>query len=392
MSESLTIAWINDFPVEWLPVVPPELRDSPRRHPATWAMVLLSELQKNPALKVHVIVLRHRIERGFTFEQNGTVFHVLKAPPWARLGTVFGLDTLLIGRACKRIRPDLVHAWGMEKGAGLIAHWLGYPYVLTIQGLYSWYRQKTRLSRYDRFIERLDRFALPRAPLVTTESAFAVRFLQERHPHLAVQQAEHAPNQAFFRVRRQPQIDPPHFISVGGLDHRKGTDVLFAGLNELARKRPLRLTVITGPNPAYIENLRQQVTPGFWEHVQFKHHLLPNAVADELGSPTMLLLPTRADTSPNAVKEAAVAGLPVVASEIGGIPDYITPEKNGLLCPPGDLKGFVQAVERALEHPQFGRGEVDGPTLEKVRRYLSPERMAENFLGAYRRVLETRSK
>jgi len=383
VNKALTVAWINDFPVEWLPVVPAQLARSPKRHPATWAMVLLEEFQKDPSLKIHVIVLRHRIDRSFSFEQNNAVFHVLKATPWARVASVFWLDTLRIRRLCQRIQPDLVHAWGMEKAGGLVAHRLPYPYLLTIQGLYGWYRENTPLRGYDRFIERLDRYALPRAPLVTTESRFAVQFLKQRYPRLRVHQAEHAPNQAFFRVQRQPQTRPLRLISIGGLEHRKGTDLLFLALDRLSATRDLKLTIISGPNPAYLPALKAMVSPQFVGRVEFKHHLLPHEVARELAQPAMLLLPTRADTSPNAVKEAAVAGVPVVATNVGGIPDYITSGKNGFLAPPNSLEGFVQALHDACAHPLFSEGKVEATVLGAVRDYLSPERMAVNFRQAY---------
>src|SRR5262249_22018589 len=100
-------------------------------------------------------------------------------------------------------------------------------------------------------------------------------------------------------------------------------------------------------------------------------------------------LPTRADTSPNAVKEAAVAGVPVVATNVGGIPDYITPGENGLLCPPNVLAEFARNIHSACAHPLFSRGAVAPEALAKTRAYLSPERMAQNFLKAYQIALET---
>jgi glycosyltransferase involved in cell wall biosynthesis len=124
------------------------------------------------------------------------------------------------------------------------------------------------------------------------------------------------------------------------------------------------------------------------ERIEFKEHLLPGKVAEQLETPTMMLLPTRADVSPNAVKEAVVAGVPVVASNVGGIPDYVTPFKNGLLFTPGDLDQFVEAIRTAIKHPLFGRGQVEPASLASSRVYLSPARMAENFLAAYDRLLE----
>ena len=391
-TKPLTVAWISDFPVEWLPDAPDAVKALPRRHPATWEMVLLEEFEKEPNIRVHTISLRPRISQNLSFERNGTIHHLLKAASWLRLGSAFWWDTLLIRRACRQINPDLVHAWGNEKGAGLLAHRLKYPYLMTIQGLFGWYKQRVPLRAYDSLMERFERISLARAPLATTESKFAVKYLRERYPRLHIEQAEHAPNRIFANVQRRPEPGSPHFVSLGTLGFRKGTDLLFQGLEQLVHKMPFKLTVICNPDQAYIERLRTAASTTLWERVQFKHHLLPADVARELETPTMLLLPTRADTSPNAVIEAVVAGVPVVASNIGGIPDYVLPDKNGLLFEPGDLSGFVGALRAACLHPLFKAGQVDPDTLANTRRYLSPERMAENFRRAYESALRLHRK
>jgi glycosyltransferase involved in cell wall biosynthesis len=387
LKKPLTVAWISDFPVEWLPDIPEPLRNLPKRHPATWQMVLLSEFEKNPDLRVHVVLLRRRIQRDFSFERNGTAFHVLKAYAWLRLASLFGVDTLLIRRLCRQIQPELVHAWGAEKGAATIAPRLGYPYLLTVQGLFAWYKKAGPLPAYYRFIELLERGSLPRAPLVTTESSFAIEFLRKRYPRLEICQAEHAPSQAFFDVRREPQTDPLHFIAIGTPSYRKGTDLLFKALDQLSHELQFKLTMICGPDTRYVDSLRRLVSQGLWQRVEFKHDLLPDEVACELERPTMLLLPTRADVSPNAVKEAVVAGVPVVVAETGGIPDYVQTGRNGLLFPPGDLNAFIQTIRAAVKHPLFGRGQVEPEFLARSREYLSPARMALNFLAAYERAL-----
>src|SRR5438105_1118130 len=102
----------------------------------------------------------------------------------------------------------------------------------------------------------------------------------------------------------------------------------------------------------------------------------------------IMIFPTRADTSPNAVKEAVVAGVPVVASTIGGIPDYVFAGKNGVLFEPNSVEACVQAVRQAYEHPLFRAGTVDEATLAQTREYLSPKAMAEKFIAAYREVIQ----
>jgi glycosyltransferase involved in cell wall biosynthesis len=390
LEQPLTVAWISDFPVEWLSGIPESLTKLPRRHPATWQIVLLEEYEQNPALELHVILFRGQIENDFSFQRNGVTFHILKASVKMRLASFFWLDTWRIRRVCQKLQPDLIHAWGSEKGSGLIASRLEWPYVMTIQGLFAWYKQRMKLPTYDRFVEIVERITLKRAQVVTTESNFAVQFLKDNFPRPKVHQAEHAPNATFRRVVRRPYTAPVQFLSVGGLGHRKGTDMLFAALERLSKEMDFRLKVITGPAAQYIETLRTTVSAQTWERVQFKHHLLPHEVAAELETPTMLLMPTRADTSPNAVKESVVAGVPVVAASVGGIPDYVVSGKNGLLFPAGDLEAFIQSIRSACAHPLFGRGLVDPDTLAIERDYLSPELMAKKFLAAYQTALATR--
>ncbi len=258
---------------------------------------------------------------------------------------------------------------------------------MTVQGLYAWYKQVVPFGAYDLLLERLERMSLSRARLVTAESNFAIQFLRQRYPKLAVHQAEHAPNRAFFLARRRPQREPIHFVTIGGLSVRKGTDLIFRALDRLSTEMPFKLTVVSGPNPPYVASLRESVSSALWQRVEFKHHILPDEVANVLETATIMLLPTRADVSPNAVKEAVVEGLPVVASDVGGIPDYVRPDQNGFLFASGDLDAFTGSIRQAVHHPLFSRGQVEPASLARSRDYLSPERMTANFKTAYELAL-----
>jgi glycosyltransferase involved in cell wall biosynthesis len=379
----LTVAWISDFPVEWLSDLPGPVRDLPRQKPATWAAVLLAEFERNPALKIHVFALRKNIPNDFHFERNGVSFHLIKVPGGMRAPSLFWVDTLAIRRAMKPYRPDLVHAWGTERGAGLVASRLKRPFVVTIQGLLTWYREIVPVNAYERFAARTESWSLHRARNVTTESSFAVGFLAKRHPHLHIRQAEHASNWVFHRISRQPQQASLRLLTVGDIGPRKGTDLLLRALETLRRETPCELVVVGHPSDSFLAPLRRELPSALWDCVTFKEGLTQSEVADELARATLFVLPTRADTSPNAVKEAAVAAVPVVATRIGGIPDYIFAGKNGLLCASNDLAGLVQVLREARVHPLFGKGRVDSATLSWVRNYLSPTTMAKTFWSFY---------
>ena len=118
----LKVAWINHFPVEWLPDAPESVRKLPRFHPTTWQRVLLEEFQKKEGEErarqgtttqpeLHILCVRRQFERDLSFELNGATFHCLKLPPGMRTLTLFWWESIIIRRCLRRIKPDLVHAW-----------------------------------------------------------------------------------------------------------------------------------------------------------------------------------------------------------------------------------------------------------------------------------------
>lgn len=384
----LTVAWISYFPVEWLPDgVPDEVMRVPIQHPGSWQRVLLGELEKAPGLQLHIVVVRKQFARNLTFVRNGVTFHLIRIRGGGRATSLFWADTMAIGRVLRSIQPDVVHAWGTEQGAALVARRLGYPHVVTVQGLLAWYGLFVKQSGYERLAAFLEKFSLARAPLVTSEARFSVQWVRHRNPRARVEQVEHAPDWAFHQVRRQPQTKPLRFVFVGALDHRKGGDLVARALDQLRGEMPFELIVVGRRGRDVEETLARHVSREFWPQVVFKQNLTHLQVAEELRTATLALCPSRADVSPNAVKEAVVAGVPVVATTVGGIPDYVLPGLNGLLCAPDSLAELTAALRAAAQHPKFSRGEVDAATLVKMRDYLSPKLMAQRFLETYRLAL-----
>jgi glycosyltransferase involved in cell wall biosynthesis len=383
-SSPLTVAWISFFPVEWLPDAPEEVRALPRLHAASWQRVLLAELEKNSGVRLHVIVLRKQFPRDMTFERNGVTFHLIKTPGGLRAPTLFWLDTFLIRKKIVAIKPDVIHAWGSEQGAALVAARLKLPFVATVQGLMTWYEELVPLNRYQHFAAWLERRSLPLAPVVTTESTFAVDYLKRRWPQMNVAQVEHAPDWIFHQLKRAPQLAPAlRFVFVSSISHIKGGDLLVKALDRLRDEINFQLIVVGRGEPALMEQLRRETSPEIWSRIEFKPELTPAQVADEMARATLMIFPTRADTSPNSVKEAVVAGLPVVASAVGGITDYVWPGRNGILFPSENLDALVRAIRDACAHPRFSRGEVEADALEQARAYLSPRVMGGKFLEIY---------
>ena len=96
-----------------------------------------------------------------------------------------------------------------------------------------------------------------------------------------------------------------------------------------------------------------------------------------------LVLPTRADTSPNVVKEARVLGLPVVTTPCGGQSDYIADGRNGYLVQPADIASLTDGLHRLLSDSPFCR-ERGAAGWETDRVLFRIELTAEKFRQLYR--------
>lgn len=384
--DKLKIAWISDFPVEWLDDVPEVALQLPLQHPLAWLRVLLEEMEKISWVELHIFILRKQIKQNATFKRHGVVFHLIKTPAYVRAPSFFWLDTVLLRRELGKIQPNLVHAIGTERGAALVATRLPYPFLITIQGLLTWIKETVPVPLHTTLTAFLEQYSLRKAHFVSAESKFPANYLRARYPHVQVEQIEHVPHLRFHQIKRNPQLTPLRFIFVGTYGHAKGTDLLFRALNALRAEIEFELLVLGNGDANFLQGIKHQVSPALWQRIHLKGIQNSSQVADELSRCTMMIYPTRVDTGPVAVKEAVVAGVPVVGSMIGGIPDYVVSGKNGVLFSSGDLEQCVTAIRQACQHPLFSKGMVDQGVLSEKRHYLSPPLAAAKFLNLYRKI------
>ena len=92
------------------------------------------------------------------------------------------------------------------------------------------------------------------------------------------------------------------------------------------------------------------------ERVQFMGRVTSDAVPALLASHHLLLVPSQVtDAMPRSAQEGMAAGLVVVASRLGGLPELINHDENGLLFPPGDAAALALAIGRLAGDPALRR-------------------------------------
>jgi glycosyltransferase involved in cell wall biosynthesis len=112
-------------------------------------------------------------------------------------------------------------------------------------------------------------------------------------------------------------------------------------------------------------------------------------VAELLRAAEIFVLSTRSEGLPLSVLEAMAAGLPVVASDVGGVPELVVDGETGLLVPPGDPGLLAAAIERLLEDPSLSRrlGEAG---RARIADHFDIARVRQAHVDLYRDLLATR--
>jgi glycosyltransferase involved in cell wall biosynthesis len=219
----------------------------------------------------------------------------------------------------------------------------------------------------------------PRTDLFLFESAYGRDvFMRKIGRPTAPSQVIHNGVNASEFLPVEPGHEATDLVFVGELRMLKGVDVLIQALAQLAREgRKTSATIVgDGPDRAAFEAAIQ--AENLNAAVRFTG-ALPARTAFALGR--MLVVPSRAESFPYIVLEAAAAGVPIIATNVGGIPEIFGPDAADLV-PPGEPAALAEAIAATQRNP--GRQQAATLRLQsRVRESFSVDAMTDAVLDAY---------
>jgi len=359
-----------DFPVHCLP----GFEDSPVGHHATWLDPLARELASTPDLDLHWITCTKEVRSYQEVQHLDQTFHLL---PRGRLSlemlTRFRGERHQIATLTRRIAPDLFHGWGTEQGYALAANDFGKSSLISLQGILTAYCKASRMPLLARVQAHAEKSTLACATSLTVESPWGADQLKKLAPQARIHLLEYGVSPSCFDTPRHP--DPqPRAIFVGSFNHLKGGDTLLRAFLD-PRLAGVKLDIYGVADPSLVPvQLPSQI--------RFHGHRSRTEVLQAMSAAWCLVHPTRADTSPNAVKEARVIGLPVVTSSAGGQTQYVKHGGSGLIHAPDDIDSIIEGVLRLTASPEINQlmGSYD---QEHCRKMLDTARTVENLIRIY---------
>jgi glycosyltransferase involved in cell wall biosynthesis len=173
-------------------------------------------------------------------------------------------------------------------------------------------------------------------------------------------------------LKRSMNIDSSNtlLLSIGSLNKSKGYDVLLEAISKLRNNYSVKLALVgDGPERNSLEKLTDEL--GLKYCVTFLG--VRKDISTLLQSCDIFVHPARWEGFGRVIAEAMAMGRPVIASEVGGIPEIIINGQSGLLVPPNNSYALASAIQRLIDNPLFAES-LALKGLNRSRRYFSIER------------------
>jgi len=184
-------------------------------------------------------------------------------------------------------------------------------------------------------------------------------------------------------LRAVPEASPPRVISVARLEAPKDHATL---LRAMAALRGLEWELeLVGDGPLEAECRELAARLEIAARVRFAGYSAD--VAEALGRAQIFVLSSRSEALPRSVLEAMRGGLPVVATDVGGLPELVGTGREGVLVPRQDAAALAAALAELIQDP-VRRMRMGAAARRRYKEQFGLERMVERTLQVYERALQ----
>lgn len=275
--------------------------------------------------------------------------YMLLVPPYMFFGL---LRTIAL---CRPGRYDVIHVhWPLPSGIfGLLGKWLGKTRLVA-----SFHGAELLLTRRFPFLKPVLAFIIRHCDAVSANSQFTADLIRQ----LADVPVHVIPYGSRIEIKDLPtnQVASDRVLFVGRLIERKGLPFLLEAVSLLADRRSLHLDVV-GEGSLKTELMSMADRLGVSDKVTFRGRVDDEELTDLYAQCDCFVLPAIVDSHGDTeglgvvLLEAMSYRKPVIATNVGGIPDIIHDEETGLLVEQKDAEALAKAVERCLDDSDLAK-------------------------------------
>ncbi len=359
--------------------------ENPHPHFGTAPAALLDGFSHfSEEVEVHVISCTRRKMATPDKLAPNIWFHQPLVPHFGWGRTFFVGCGLAVRKVIQKIQPDLIHAQGTERDCGVSMMFAPKePRLLTIHGHMARIAEilDAKPFSYYWLVKHLEALAVRRADGIVAITNYTRQRLEDKARQTWV--VPNAVDASFFEVDSPGQGNLA--LCVASLSPWKRQLELIEALDSLPENlRPQLVLLGIGADSEYGAKVVEAVEKRPW--CSHPGPVTRDGLKEWLKKAGLLILPSTEDNCPMVVLEAMAAGVPVAASNIGGIPDLIDDGRTGFLFDPLDAGSIRQAVTRWAES-QAKTAALAATAKQEALARFHPKVVAARHLEIYREVL-----
>lgn len=317
---------------------------------------------------------------GDDHAQKNLTIHKL---PLRLIGSLYGLTiNRHINRLVRDLKPDIIHIHGMRPLEFLSPKPIPVAYTNHTSGYLKRIKKGGyRTPKLKRLFKRPDLFLAPSEELL--DIPFDIPAPKIFIPNGVV--AERFTRNADARKKLRHDLDYSGddivAIVTRRLVEKNGVSFLAKATASIENPNLKLLLIGDGPEADKVRGLLEQNFRGRYHMLGSMTH---DAIVPYYSAADITILPSLMEATSISCLEAMAAGLPVVATDVGGLPVLVQPYENGLLCPPADPQALARAVNEALSLDLVKMGEA---ARQKVEQNFTWSKIATITADAYRRTI-----
>ena len=366
--------------------------DQPRGGVETATVGLAKALFSLGITDLHIVTIEKHIAETSIENHEGLTVHRLPRSRWPMiLDAIVGPSVRILNRYLRQLEPTVVHyheTWGFS------APKCGFPAVFTVHGFDSlnlptekapFWRTRSKLWDWSESIGlRKQKYIISIAPYV--HHAISTK------TNAKISDIWNSLNPLAYSVRRKEKRGSLLFL--GWLNPRKNPLVIVKAAAKLIKKHPDLKVRLCGEAsvPHYFKELQDAISDfGLTKCVEMPGRLNQSAVRKELSTAALLVLPSFQENAPMVIAEAMAAGIPIVASNLCGIPDMVEDGKSGLLLnDPTDADELVNTLDQLLSNDELRHCQGESAKY-RAEQLFHPTSVASQTIEIYKQAVSAYS-
>lgn len=361
----------------------------PRGGVETATIGLARGLMATSEIELHIVTLEKGRTGIETEIQEGITIHRLPD------NHIPMFIDILVGPGKKKLRdyilslqPDIVH---FQETYGLGMGDMGVPSVFTVHGFDSLnlVTEKSRLWWLrSRIWKQVEKVGLKKQKQIISIIPY-VRKEIEKYTNAEIHDIENAISESYFHTSRD-RVKGRIFFA-GWLNPRKNLVGLLKALPAVLNKTKEISVHVAGEacDPDYYKQIKAVINEyDLSGHVKLLGRIDQGAVKRELTQASVFVLPSKQENAPMAIAEAMAVGVPVISSNVCGMPYMIEDGVTGFLVDPDDISGFSDSILKLLDNEDIYSKMSSAAQSEAVSKY-HPQSVASRTIAVYKSLIKT---